>query len=98
MLGPLANNGGPTLTMGLLAGSPALGAGSNPNEYTNDQRGPGFPRVVNGSVDIGAFQGTVAAPTPPVPAPALSAWALGLLAGLLGWLGWRRTRAIAPRS
>ena len=27
MLGPLANNGGPTQTMALLPGSPALGAG-----------------------------------------------------------------------
>jgi hypothetical protein len=98
MLGPLANNGGPTLTMGLLAGSTALGVGSNPNNYTNDQRGPGFPRTVGELTDIGAFQGTVAAAAAKIPAPTLSTWGLGLLAALVGWLGWRRTRAIAPRS
>jgi len=64
LLGPLANNGGPTQTMALLPGSPAIDAGSNalavdpttgqPLAY--DQRGPGFPRVVNGTVDIGAFE------------------------------------------
>jgi hypothetical protein len=90
LLGPLANNGGPTQTMGLLAGSPALGAGSNPNGYTNDQRGPGFPRTVGGLTDIGSFQGIAAAAAAPVPAPALSTWALALLAGLLGLIGWRR--------
>lgn len=91
MLAPLANNGGPTQTMGLLAGSPALDAGSNPNAYTNDQRGTGFPRVVGANPDIGAFEGTVVLAVP-VPAPALSAWALVLLAGLLGFFGWRRRR------
>jgi hypothetical protein len=92
MLAPLANNGGPTLTMGLYAGSPASGTGSNPNAYTNDQRGTGFPRTVGGLTDIGAFQGTVAAPAPKIPAPTLSTWALGLLAGLLALFGWRRRR------
>ena len=92
MLGPLSNNGGPTQTMGLYPGSPALDAGINPNGYANDQRGTGFPRVVGAAPDIGAFEGTVA---PPVPAPTLSTWAIGLLAGLLGWLGWRRTRALS---
>jgi hypothetical protein len=92
MLAPLANNGGPTLTMGLYAGSPASGAGSNPNAYTNDQRGTGFPRSIGGLTDIGAFQGTVAAPAPKIPAPALSTWALGMLAGLLALFGLRRRR------
>lgn len=92
MLGPLANNGGPTLTMGLLAGSPALDVGSNPNNYASDQRGNGFPRVVGVAPDIGAFEGIAVPPAPPVPAPALSTWALGLLAGLLALFGWRRRR------
>ncbi|MDB5295685.1 MAG: type secretion C-terminal target protein, partial [Phycisphaerales bacterium] len=57
--GPLADNGGPTRTLALLAGSPAIDAGNNllvPAGTTTDQRGPGFARVVNGTVDIGAFE------------------------------------------
>ncbi len=37
-LGPLANNGGPTLTRALLAGSPAIGLGG-PDTAARDQRG-----------------------------------------------------------
>ena len=61
-LGALADNGGPTRTMALLAGSPALDAGSNalavdpgtgiPLSF--DQRG--FYRVFNSRADIGAFE------------------------------------------
>lgn len=39
LLGPLANNGGPTQTMALLAGSPAVDAGSNGTCLPTDQRG-----------------------------------------------------------
>ncbi len=59
-LGPLADNGGPTMTHALLAGSPAIDAGPNPvptftgNQF--DQRGTGFARIVGGLVDIGAFE------------------------------------------
>ncbi|MCA9232087.1 MAG: hypothetical protein KDA57_15670 [Planctomycetales bacterium] len=53
----LADNGGPTLTHALVAGSPAINAGdpafTTPPDY--DQRGAGFPRVVN-VVDIGAIE------------------------------------------
>jgi hypothetical protein len=55
-LGPLQNNGGPTQTMALLAGSPAIDAGDSSGAPTYDQRGPGFLRIVNGSIDIGAFE------------------------------------------
>src|SRR5208337_4801521 len=59
-LGPLANNGGPTQTMALLRGSPAINAGSNAlavdANLTTDQRGAGFPRIVGGTVDIGAYE------------------------------------------
>src|SRR5579883_1832774 len=55
-LGPLQNNGGPTQTMALLAGSPAIDAGDNTNAPAYDQRGPGFARIVNGTIDIGAFE------------------------------------------
>ena len=55
-LGPLQDNGGPTQTMALLPGSPALNAGDNTGAPTSDQRGPGFPRVVGGTIDIGALE------------------------------------------
>jgi hypothetical protein len=55
-LGPLQDNGGPTFTMALLPGSPAIGAGDPTDAPMYDQRGPGFPRVVNGKIDIGAFE------------------------------------------
>src|SRR5262245_45354876 len=54
-LGPLQVNGGPTPTYALLPGSTAIDAGSNalvPAGVTTDQRGPGFPRIAAGTVDI----------------------------------------------
>ena len=69
----MANNGGPTQTIALYAGSPAIDAGSNAlavdpttgHPLTYDQRGAGFPRIVNGTVDIGAFERptTIGSPT-----------------------------------
>jgi hypothetical protein len=56
LLGPLAGNGGPTLTMALLPGSPAIDSGTNQGAPEWDQRGPGFPRIVNGTIDRGAFE------------------------------------------
>lgn len=69
---PLANNGGLTLTRALPSGSPAIDAGSNANLARDffdadtdgntteavpvDQRGPGFARIVGGTVDVGAFE------------------------------------------
>jgi hypothetical protein len=55
-LGPLQDNGGPTQTMALLPGSHAIDAGDNTNAPTYDQRGSDFPRIVNGVIDIGAFE------------------------------------------
>jgi hypothetical protein len=55
-LGPLQNNGGPTQTMALFAGSRAINAGDNTNAPSDDQRGPDFPRIVGGTIDIGAFE------------------------------------------
>src|SRR5206468_3717950 len=58
MLGPLQDNGGPTFTHALLPGSVAIDAGDpnfmSPPDY--DQRGPGFSRVYNGLLDVGAFE------------------------------------------
>lgn len=58
-LGILQDNGGTTLTHALLSGSIAIDAGNNssiPSGVTTDQRGVGFHRIVNGIVDIGAFE------------------------------------------
>ena len=72
LLGPLGNNGGSTMTRALLPGSPAINAGSNANLPADtfdldgdsniaeplpvDQRGIDFARVINSTVDIGAFE------------------------------------------
>jgi hypothetical protein len=70
MLGPLADNGGPTETHALLPGSPAIDAGENSDAPEWDQRGPGFPRIVNGTIDIGSFEVQApGAPGYPGPAP-----------------------------
>ncbi|HEY7312208.1 MAG TPA: choice-of-anchor Q domain-containing protein [Gemmataceae bacterium] len=77
-LGPLQNNGGPTSTVALLTtGTPsvAIDAGDNTlvtsPPFTNpatDQRGGTFARIVNGKVDVGAFEvQSVSPPSPPGP-------------------------------
>jgi hypothetical protein len=53
-LGPLVDNGGPTLTMALLPGSPAIDAGNTSLAPRSDQRG--FPRPAGLAADIGAFE------------------------------------------
>jgi hypothetical protein len=55
-LGELQDNGGATLTQELLAGSPAIDTGSNPDGLATDQRGEGFNRTVGEGTDIGAFE------------------------------------------
>ena len=54
----LAENGGTvqTYTHALRPGSPALDTGNNSGAPTFDQRGSPFTRIVNGTVDIGAFE------------------------------------------
>jgi predicted outer membrane repeat protein len=60
LLGPLQNNGGPTMTRALLAGSPAIDAGDPATPLTTDQRGLPRPKDGNGDgvavSDIGAFE------------------------------------------
>jgi hypothetical protein len=60
MLAPLANNGGPTRTHALLAGSPAIDKGDNAGAPAADQRGVARPRDGDGNgsliADIGAFE------------------------------------------
>ncbi len=54
LLGPLQDNGGPTLTMALLPGSPAIDAGGNfALTPATDQRGVA---IEGGARDIGAFE------------------------------------------
>jgi parallel beta-helix repeat protein len=61
-LGPLADNGGPTLTHALMPDSPAINAG-DPAAMAgvggvplHDQRGAPFTRVYGGRIDMGAFE------------------------------------------
>ena len=77
LLGTLQSNGGPTLTHALLFGSPAVDAGNPsftpPPDF--DQRGLGFPRVLNGRINIGSveMQPTAPTPTPAPPTPTATA-------------------------
>ena len=76
MLGTLQDNGGPTQTIALNPGSPAIDKGTSASlfgQLTTDQRGTGFPRTFDdpsvpnatGSdgTDIGAFELQTIAPT-----------------------------------
>lgn len=63
LLGPLQDNGGPTQTLALLPGSPAVDAGDNTDVPDFDQRGPDFLRIVGGTIDIGAFEAQIGAAT-----------------------------------
>ena len=67
LLGPLQNNGGPTMTHALLTGSKAINKGSNAfavdvtqfpvqPALTSDQRGFPVARIANTTVDMGAFE------------------------------------------
>jgi hypothetical protein len=53
-LGPLADNGGPTQTHALLAGSPAIDQGACLPTVTTDQRG--ITRPQGAGCDVGAFE------------------------------------------
>lgn len=86
-LGPLTDNGGPTQTLALLSGSPAIDAGNPliPNPPPTDQRGPGFARIVNGRVDLGSFEVQQTVGT--IEVPALSNAGLAVLMALLAGVG-----------
>ncbi|MDQ3817623.1 MAG: DUF5011 domain-containing protein, partial [Acidobacteriota bacterium] len=71
----LKDNGGPTKTIALLCGSPAIDKGINPDSLSTDQRGSGFARTFdepmtdNGAgdgTDIGAYEVQQACNQPPV--------------------------------
>jgi hypothetical protein len=75
LLGPLQDNGGPTQMMALLPGSPAIDAGAL-TDMEWDQRGPGYPRLVNGATDIGAYEVQDSAGSTPAAQPGLFAEAI----------------------
>ena len=81
-VGPLADNGGPTLTHALLPGSVALNTG-NPaiaDPPDTDQRGE--PRILDGRIDIGSVEMPAVLPvTGAQPAPWLAVAALLVLLG-----------------
>ena len=54
LLGPLADNGGPTPTMALLPASPAIDSGDDSACPPRDQRGVSRPK--GSACDIGAFE------------------------------------------
>ena len=68
LLAALSNNGGSTQTQALLPASPAIDAGdncvaqithcndANIPQLTTDQRGVGFDRIINTTIDIGAVE------------------------------------------
>lgn len=79
IVGPLGDFGGPTQTIPLMAGSPAIDGGDAssmvlPPWVQSDQRGTGFNRIEAESVDIGAYE--LFAP------PAFDQDALSLMAGV----------------
>jgi len=75
LLGPLQNNGGPTQTMALLAGSPGLNAGDPAQLGVADQRGV----VRSGGVNIGAYQASASAFVLSLPGPASAGTPFDLL-------------------
>ena len=89
LLGPLADNGGPTPTMALGVGSPAIDAGAAAGAPPVDQRGVARPQ--GAGVDIGAYERAAAGPGPGpggvAAVPTLGGWGLiglALAAGLAG--------------
>jgi hypothetical protein len=76
LLGPLADNGGPTPTMALLPGSPAIGRANPASAPPTDQRGVPRPQA---SSDIGAYQ--TSAPS----APALTIQLISSTQAIILW-------------
>lgn len=87
LLAPLANNGGPTQTMALLAGSLALDAGGTTLpvdpitglSLSCDQRGAGFNRQFGSAIDIGALEQVFVPVTAGVTAPGVTYGQHGLV-------------------
>jgi CSLREA domain-containing protein len=91
-LGVLGDYGGPTPTLPILPGSPALDAALLGDCPETDQRGIFRPQ--GSGCDVGAFESEISA----VEIPTLRHAGLVLLAALLGAAGWRRLRNLACGS
>jgi len=93
LIGPLANNGGPTQTFALLAGSPAINGvsfGAPNSAPATDQRGTARPQGT--AFDIGAYEfAVVVAALPPVATPTVNVWALMLFILFAGLISVRYT-------
>ncbi|MFO0690034.1 MAG: choice-of-anchor Q domain-containing protein [Myxococcota bacterium] len=87
LLGPIANNGGPTQTHLPLAGSPAIDRGSNVGCPTTDQRGA--VRPLSGGLGVTCDIGAVEVPEP--------ATGVALAGGVLGLASLRGKRRVARR-
>ncbi|MBI2913013.1 MAG: hypothetical protein HYY03_03745 [Chloroflexi bacterium] len=74
LLGPLAENGGPTMTHALLPGSPAIDGGDEAACAASDQRGAFRPQDGDGDGDAACDIGAYEAPPP-------GAMEIGLLPG-----------------
>jgi hypothetical protein len=90
LLGPLTNNGGPTLTHSPLPGSPVIDSGDPaiPDPPPTDQRG--FARIVGPAIDRGSVEAQQQIGITEV--PTLSQWAMLFLSALLFAAGVRRMR------
>ena len=102
-LGVLSDNGGPAigatgytslkLTMLPNAGSPLVNAGNNTGVSANDERGAGYPRIINGVVDIGAIESSGQLRATEVPVVGVAGLGLmSLLTAALGLIGFGRKR------
>lgn len=92
----LSNSGGPTKVHRLLVGSPAINAGAPGSSSLDfDQRGPGFPRIDDGRLDMGAVDD---APVPPRAVPTLQSWSLVLLGLLLPGVALRYRRRLERKK
>jgi predicted outer membrane repeat protein len=100
-LGPLANNGGPTLTHLPLVGSPVIDAGDPAFVPPPSTDQAGNPRVAGGAIDMGAVEAAaIAQLVPEVPVPALGLFGLAAAALGIGGIGAaaarRRKRGAGP--
>jgi len=103
MLGPLANNGGPTKTHEVLAGSPAIDAGDpaaiagDAGVPLSDQRGGAYVRVYDGGgapggrIDIGAFERQ----TLPLPVAVYGDYTHDGLVNAADYVLWRKVQGTA---